>query len=660
MSQKKAMSARDIELPPLEEMLLEFDGGSIPRSETWQILITGLYLNNEQVAQIEQWYEEINTIYGQILEIQGDITTRYGQIEIWHGEVDTWQQQVSDHKDAAQASETAAKASEEAAATSESNASDSEEAAASSATAAASSESNASDSEAAAKFSEDAAASSESSASGSATAASSSASAAASSETNAAASESAAAASETNAASSEANASDSESAALASEEKAQKWAEEEQNVPVEENEFSAFHWAKVAEQFAGSLTNGMYFAGRWDMADGLPEEPEEGLVPWYRIITTEVESTTHLAAQDPVWLALVDDSNPGDQLCWDPIALEWFLIDCTDEVWTVNGKKSDVTLTASDVGAAPEADVETLQQEMLVVQEEVNTAQGDIDDHKAAENPHGIVVPPPGRVNLLLNGDFRIWQRGESFDIGTSSTAYTADRWVVATNTAVVAVNRVGNGLSISSQSAFLISQYIEQPDHLEGKDVTISFDLTWSDTTDLAKISLRWVDEEGVTVGDIVDGDIPEEDGHHSFTLAVPDKEDGAVHLRFLIADSTELLTSMEITNVQLSEGPTEYPFERTHIAEELALCQRYYETSDGNPVFAPPAYSSAGITTKIAHIFFKVSKRTYYPAITATADVGSAGLRYRGISGAGITILYGSGIAPSSVTEWTADAEI
>lgn len=89
------------------------------------------------------------------------------------------------------------------------------------------------------------------------------------SETNAAASESAAAASagaastsagnaavsETNAATSETNSANSAAASLASENKAQEWAENPEDVPVETgpDQFSAFHWAKKAEAAASSV-----------------------------------------------------------------------------------------------------------------------------------------------------------------------------------------------------------------------------------------------------------------------------------------------------------------------------------------------------------------------------------------------------------------------
>ncbi len=82
-------------LPPLEELLAEFDSGKIPRSDTWQTLITGLYFNTDNVNEIEGWYNTVqeltnfNQTLGQTIKIQHD------QIEIWYGQVDSWQQQVS-------------------------------------------------------------------------------------------------------------------------------------------------------------------------------------------------------------------------------------------------------------------------------------------------------------------------------------------------------------------------------------------------------------------------------------------------------------------------------------------------------------------------------------------------------------------------------------
>lgn len=187
-------------------------------------------------------------------------------------------QEVDQNRQLAQAAAASATASKNAAATSESNA-------AASASAASASESAAAGSESSAAASASSALSSKNAAAASASASASSASAAAASESNAAASESAAASSasaasvsesnssvsETNAAasasaaaSSEASAASSASAALShknnaaasassaasSEDKAQKWAEEAEDTPVEPGAFSAKHWAAKAQAFA--------------------------------------------------------------------------------------------------------------------------------------------------------------------------------------------------------------------------------------------------------------------------------------------------------------------------------------------------------------------------------------------------------------------------
>lgn len=164
-----------------------------------------------------------------------------------------------------QASEAAAADSADNAATSESNAASSASSVASSATSASNSASSASTSASAAYTSETNAAASASSAA-------TSASNAATSETNAASSEASAATSETNAAASETaalgykdealgfrneaegfrdSASTSATNASASESKAQQWAQNPEDVPVEPGEYSAYHWAKKAEDNSG-------------------------------------------------------------------------------------------------------------------------------------------------------------------------------------------------------------------------------------------------------------------------------------------------------------------------------------------------------------------------------------------------------------------------
>ena len=109
-------------LPPIDELLAEFDSGKVPRSEVWHTLITGLYSNFDSVNEIENWYNTVLELTAVNQQLATDIKLQHDQIEIWYGQIDTWQQQVSQnttlteqYKDDAKASATAASHSENAA-----------------------------------------------------------------------------------------------------------------------------------------------------------------------------------------------------------------------------------------------------------------------------------------------------------------------------------------------------------------------------------------------------------------------------------------------------------------------------------------------------------------------------------------------------------------
>ena len=82
-------------LPPIQELLDEFDGGKVPRSQVWHTLITGLYLNFDNVNEIEGWYNTVQELTAHNQLLAGTVKLQHDQVKIWHGEVDTWQQQVN-------------------------------------------------------------------------------------------------------------------------------------------------------------------------------------------------------------------------------------------------------------------------------------------------------------------------------------------------------------------------------------------------------------------------------------------------------------------------------------------------------------------------------------------------------------------------------------
>lgn len=532
------MTIKNNELPPLEDMLAEFESGSIPRSETWQALITGLYLNVEQVAEIEKWYEDINTIYGQIIEIEKEMQESYGQIQLWYGQVDVWQQQVAVDKVAA--------------------------------------------------------------------------------------------------ASSAVNAASSAGAALASENKAYKWAEEKEDVEVEPGEYSSHHWANKAKQHSGSITNGMFFAGRWDMKDGLPPEPDENLVPWYRIVAAEEPANRKEA--DPVWLALVDDAKPGDQLCWDPIAKEYFIVDCTDKVWSVNGMEGDVVI------ATP---------------------------------------APPGRLNFLINGDFQIWQREVSFD---TYKTFTADRWYIeGQDSNKVQVSKNGDALNVintagSRGERTVLWQRIEMsPNRYAKAPFNLSFIVGWNVKPTSYSVVIYWINDSYEATGDVLQFPEMPENGRQSQLFNAPEAPADAVylHVEFLFTGAF----NVDIRDVLMSLGPNLYPFPYTPKTEELSLCQRYYEKSydmdelPGTNVGVDTGvygsmlhvncgvYNSTGVSVSTA---FKVTKFKR-PEITTFSSSGLSGQVSTNLGAKLSSVSLGQNAFHVGISDvqyfgchWTAEAEI
>lgn len=87
-------------------------------------------------------------------------------------------------------------------------------------------------------------------------------------------------------------------------------------------------------------------------------------------------------------------------------------------------------------------------------------------------------------ANLLINGGFTVWQRGESFTIprtGYGAGKYTADRWRVWANAdstgGNITVTKVDGGMHVESDGAGFATYRFEEADvkKLSGKTVTLS-----------------------------------------------------------------------------------------------------------------------------------------------------------------------------------------
>jgi hypothetical protein len=188
-----------------------------------------------------------------------------------------------------------------------------------------------------------------------------------------------------------------------------------------------------------------------------------------------------------------------------------------------------------------------------------------------------------GRRNMLINGDFSIWQRGTSGVTGyaSSSWKYAADRWKFYTrgNTGVGSFTKSTteiDGVSYdaayfqlttgNTAGAAFIAQFIEGV-AARGKDITFSF---WYEHISGEYPSLRIEGVGNNVLATVVDG--------WNTVTTKSNNTFGANGLYVGIGAPSANPCSFKFTHAQLELGKFATPFEHRSYGEELALCQRYY----------------------------------------------------------------------------------
>ena len=217
-----------------------------------------------------------------------------------------------------------------------------------------------------------------------------------------------------------------------------------------------------------------------------------------------------------------------------------------------------------------------------------------------------------GRRNLIINGDFDVWQRGTSF----SANAYTADRWISSVGT----VTKDGAALKHVSTTTdpYLLYKLEDVGNKLAGNKAVLSFYLKTSGSDN----RLQYVTFCGTNY-------------YHSQMYQLPSELEGYTHwvcpVEITSANTDMIRLVIELHNVsghtswlrkvQLELGKVATPFEHRSYGEELALCQRYFEKIGGNAPYERIAVGfirSNGTTTRTP-LFYKVPKRAA-PTITAS----------------------------------------
>src|SRR5471030_88383 len=272
------------------------------------------------------------------------------------------------------------------------------------------------------------------------------------------------------------------------------------------------------------------------------------------------------------------------------------------------------------------------------------------------------------RKNLLINGNFDIWQRG-AVNVGPSIGAYVADRFRCDWN---------GNdGVNISRQNFALgqievpnepryfmrwqqitagagssvhkISQAIESVRTLAGKTATLTF---WAKADTACQINVTvsqyfGTGGSGAAVTPIGSFQLKTTWSRYSATVQLPSLAGrtlggtGNDYLRLSFDLPMNVLQVIDLAQIQLEEGRVSTPFELRSPGDELMMCQRYYEktySQDLPPGNMTGPYGALLSTVKmgqsgfasqpLAQWTFKVEKRTI-PSLSlfSTTPKGGAG---------------------------------
>ncbi len=247
-----------------------------------------------------------------------------------------------------------------------------------------------------------------------------------------------------------------------------------------------------------------------------------------------------------------------------------------------------------------------------------------------------------GFRNVLINGGFDIWQRGTSYSSATSGYL-TADRWytnqtsntVISQESSDLPAIGVQYGIKyVTSGSGYAQFYQGIEADNIrkyKGQTVTVSAyvkvtsnyvgtlycNIDWSSTTDL---------NTGMTtsLAGFAFGNGANATGWTRFTgtFTVPSNVAG-LRVGFVPDSSQGSGVTVRIAGVQLEFGSIASAFESRSYGMELALCQRYYEISNGVCQVTAGATGFGG-NTYFSWIGYKVEKRIALGMVTNNTSNG------------------------------------
>lgn len=286
-----------------------------------------------------------------------------------------------------------------------------------------------------------------------------------------------------------------------------------------------------------------------------------------------------------------------------------------------------------------------------------------------------------GRKNVLINGSFRVWQRGTSPTVTDNN--YGPDRWrllleaasaaAIAQETSDVPTSggKTACKLTVGSgeDNKFGIWQVLEGIDvkHLRGQTVSLQAKLkATAAITDVRMAVVEFTGTEDSVSGDPISswgsaGTNPTLAASYAYLgtpanlspttswatyrvegLTVGASANNLAVMIWCEDESTTVTTDiLRITDVQLEEGAVCTEIERRPYVQELALCQRYYDRLQFSSTTIVAFLAFSGDTAGRGYFTWAIQKRVA-PTVTFSTPLSDWGVR---------TPNYGSDVTPATL---------
>lgn len=195
--------------------------------------------------------------------------------------------------------------------------------------------------------------------------------------------------------------------------------------------------------------------------------------------------------------------------------------------------------------------------------------------------------------NLLINGDFQVWQRGTNFNYNGAINAniYTADRWrlIQSFGSSTAKIKKTSeiqeNTLTISEfkKQSGIEMALSQKLDYSLKKEVGLIYTLSLLYSSNLnAELIIREYDNNNIIGRKTMQSLMAPNRVSITFDSSKLSKSDNKVEVYIKFgSEQTYNNDTINISDVKLEVGSVVTPLSTRSYKEELELCQKYYENS-------------------------------------------------------------------------------